>query len=724
MRMKNSLLESRLRLDEVIGGLVDEKPSLQKNGQKTEKTTSLFLKKGNYDPSIPDEREKERIEVLNAWTAQMKARVICPVKKFEPGRFQINYEQELNSQQLAAVTHIKKPTLVIAGAGSGKTRVITYKVAYLIENGVSPGEILLLTFTRKAANEMLDRVKGLLGEVSTGNVLGGTFHSFANYALRKHATIIGLPVNFSIIDNQDTADIIDLMKTELGIGAKEEGSVFPNKKKIQEILSRAKNLERTVAEVIADFSEENIPYSREIELLGEASARYKKASGLLDYDDLLLVLRDNLKINQPFREKIQKEVRYILVDEYQDTNNAQREIVELLAEKNGLVTVVGDDAQSIYGFRGAMFENILKFPGSFPDCGVVTIEKNYRSTSEILDFCNDVIAGARIGFRKEMWSDRTTGKIPKVRKFADGVEEAEYIVDTVFELTRNDLEFNDFAVLTRAGWQSNFVQAELLKRGVPFIVVGGIKFIERRHIRDMIALLKISSNPLDAVSWHRTLKLIQGIGKVRAKEIVDHIRQNNGQVDFSEFSTRTFYPEIKRLQDTINVVRETNLPLVRIVEKFLGYYQPILKQIEDDFLLRKKDLEVFTAIASRYDNLEKFLSDFALEPPSTKFQDETIPLLAPDQKPMVISTIHSAKGLEWHTVFLPHALDGLIPSVRNMETIEDLEEERRLFYVAASRAKENLYVSMPGFVANYDGFFTEPCRFLKDVKADHFQFEE
>jgi DNA helicase II / ATP-dependent DNA helicase PcrA len=652
--------------------------------------------------------------------SEMNKKLIRGIPVIKPG-LTINYQAELNEQQLIAVTTTDRPVLIIAGAGSGKTRIITYKVAYLLESGVPANEILLLTFARKSAMEMIDRTQSLLSGEYASDVLGGTFHGFANHILRRYGRIIGVPNNFSIIDTADTADIMDLMKTELGMGKRPDGRPFPRKDKIQGVVSRGKNLELPIRQIIKKEYPEDIIFVEDIEKLKQAASKYKQASSLLDFDDLMLVLRDGLRDNQLFRRKVQGLFSHILVDEYQDVNRSQREIVELLSEKNGRLTVVGDDAQSIYAFRGAQFDNIILLPQRLPECGIVMIERNYRSTQEILAFCNDVIAGAKLGFKKQMRSDRTNGRKPQLQQFADGQHEAVHIVDAMLEIRQNDLEYKDFAVLTRSSWQSNHVQAELMKRGIPYVVYGGIKFGERRHVRDVMALLKITINPMDAVAWHRILKLIEGIGNVRAKQIIGHIHENKGEVDFSWISASKAIADLKRLQDVVNEVKDGNFSVHEILDKIVVFYQPILRQIEDNHQAREKDLEVLKTIAGKYDTLEELLADFTLEPPTNRYQDRTVPMTEPDEKPMVVSTIHSAKGLEWHTVFLPHVLDGLIPSIRNMDTLEELEEERRLFYVACTRARENLFISMPGYVDSYGGVFTKPTRFLFDVDPRHYK---
>lgn len=675
-----------------------------------------------YDEVELDGETDVKIKELKEITESIESKIIEENVLDENKTYKINYTDELNSNQLAAVTVVNFPLLVIAGAGSGKTRVITYKVSYLIESGLIPSEILLLTFTRKASNEMLERVHRLLKDKSAEGVLGGTFHSFSNYILRKYGNLIGIQANFTIIDIEDTTDIIDLLKTELNISRKKGQRPFPKKRKVQTIISKSKSLELEIPEIIIKYFSEASEFTKEIELIARALIAYKKASNLFDYDDLMIVLRDSLRENKSFRDKLQRSIKYVLVDEYQDTNNTQREIVEFIVGSRGRVTVVGDDSQSIYSFRGANFENILRFPQTYPNCRVVKIEENYRSVQGILNFTNDLIQNAKIGFKKKLYSKRYTGKKPLVKKFPDSTSEAEFIVDKILDIKANDLEFSDFAVLTRANWHSNFIQAELLKRNIKFIVVGGIKFSERRHIKDIVSFLKIILNPMDAVAWHRILKLIEGIGKVRAKEIVEVIHSNNGVIDFSNFSDRKYYKELARLEKQFLKVLDQNLAPSQILEILFKFYEPILKQIEDDYEVRLEDLSVFIVIASKYDDLEKFLSDFTLEPPSNKFQDETVPVDSDDdEKPLVVSTIHSAKGLEWHTVFIPFALDGVIPSVRSIGSIQEIEEERRVFYVATSRAKENLFITMPSYVSSWDAFFTRPSRFIAEIQKDKYE---
>lgn len=707
----------------------------QKLSQKSSKKSSCgtanidldgeFAMIEDYEEIHIDEHTKNKIKVLKETTDSIESKLLSITDTNPKKIFKIDYESELNSQQFAAVTALGFPLLVIAGAGSGKTRVITYKVSYLIENGLSPSEILLLTFTRKAANEMLARVQKLLGGKSLSGVLGGTFHGFSNHMLRRHSRLIGIPNNFTIIDAEDAKDIIGLLRTELNLSSKKEsGCSFPQKGMLHTIISKAINLELTIGEVIHEFFDVLEKFTKDIELINQAFSEYKKASNILDYDDLMDVLRDKLKENEIFRKKLQDEIKYILVDEYQDINNIQREIVEYIAGEEGKLTVVGDDSQSIYAFRGANFENILRFPQFFPNCKVVKIEENYRSRQGILDFTNEIVANAKIGFQKRLYSAKYTGGKPVVKRFSNGTHEAEYIVNKLLEIRRYNCEYSDFAVLTRASRNSNFVQVELTKRGIPFIVVGGIRFSERRHIRDIVAFLKITINSLDAVAWHRILNLIEGIGKVRAKEIVNVIHSNSGTINFEKFSNAKYYNELCKLEQQFGEVIGKDLLPAQIIDELIIFYKPLLEHLEDDYEMRLKDLEVFSVVASKYDDMERFLADFTLEPPSNRFQNETTPSMDNDEEPLVVSTIHSAKGLEWHTVFIPFALDGVIPSDRALETIQGLEEERRIFYVAATRAKENLFITMPTLHSSWNAVFTKPSRFIAELDSSSYVIEK
>jgi DNA helicase-2/ATP-dependent DNA helicase PcrA len=635
--------------------------------------------------------------------------------------YKINYQNELNSAQLEAVTTVNGPVLVIAGAGSGKTRVIVYRVAFMLENGIDPDEILLLTFTRKAAREMIGRVQELLKDNIAQKVFGGTFHSFSNFILRKYSNLLNISPDFTIIDEEDSADTIDLIRSELKIEKKEKA--FPRKNRIQEIISSARNRNLTIRNVIENEFSGLVGFIDQIELIYQGYEKYKKICRIFDYDDLMDVLRDSLRDNPDFRRRLHNKFRFIMVDEYQDTNIIQKEIVEYLAEYSKNVLVVGDDSQSIYSFRGANYENILRFPQKYHDCKVIKIEENYRSNQKILDFTNEIIQNARIGYRKRLYSRIINDTLPFVRKFYDQQIEAEFVVDKIMEYREKGIALNQVAILVRAFWHARYIEVELNKRSIPYIAVGGLAFNERKHVKDIISYLRIIQNQFDAVAWHRILKYLPGVGLITAKKIIEKIIAENG-LDIDSIEKSKFAEGLKKLISMINTAKNDKAGISQKVEIIKEYYSPILQATEYDYQVRLLDINVLIDLASKYDSLDKFLTDFALDPPSKKFGNKTVPLIdETEDKPLVVSTIHSAKGLEWHSVIIPHALDGLIPSVRALNNIEEIEEERRLFYVACSRAKQDLIITMPSYVSTYSAFLSYPSRFLIEISKEKFHYQ-
>lgn len=635
--------------------------------------------------------------------------------------YKINYSAELNRAQLEAVTSLYGPILVIAGAGSGKTRVIVYRVAFMLENSIFPQEILLLTFTRRAANEMIGRVQELLKDNSVQKVFGGTFHAFSNYVLKKYANLLNIPSNFTIIDTEDSADTIDLIKSELKLIKKNKA--FPKKNRIQSIISSARNRNLTIKDVIEMEFSGLIDYAEQLELINQGYEKYKKICNLFDYDDLMDVLRDALRENKIFRSKLQNDYKFIMVDEYQDTNVVQKEIVELLSEAHKNILIVGDDAQSIYSFRGANYENILRFPQKYPDCKVIKIEENYRSNQNILDFTNEIIRNARIGYKKRLFSKIIKEGLPFVKKFYDQQSEADYIVTKILEYREKGIALNQVAILVRAFWHARFIEVELNRRGIPYIAVGGLAFNERKHVKDIISYLRILQNPYDAVAWHRILKYIPGVGLVTARKIIERINAEKG-LNIEQFEKNKFATGLRDLVEMLNSADGKQISISHKIEIIKKYYSPILQSIEHDFQIRLLDIDVLIDLAGKYDSMEKFLTDFALDPPSKRFGNRTTPLIdETEDKPLTVSTIHSAKGLEWYSVIIPHALDGLLPSVRALKNIEELEEERRLFYVACSRAKAELIITMPSYISTYQGFLSYPSRFLVEISKDKFQYQ-
>ncbi len=699
--------------DELLSGLFDSVSKIKP--AESPVASNPFTNQPDYEDIVVDDVTQEKINQLQKITFELEKKELdISLPATLDASLQVDYLKELNKNQCIAAINTEGPCLVIAGAGSGKTRVIVYRVSYLLETGADPGQILLLTFTRKAAREMLNRVEKLLHNKSSLKIPGGTFHAFANYTLRRFANMLGLSPSFTIIDSEDSADAIDLIKTELKYN--KQYQKFPKKQRLQEIISASRNRMMPVAEVIEREFSGLEDFVQEIETIKQGYQRYKTLSNVMDYDDLMELLLHHLKANPVFLRRLQDMYRYILVDEFQDTNVVQKEIVTLLAHKHQNIMAVGDDSQSIYAFRGANYENILRFHETFPNAFIVKIEQNYRSNQGILDFTNAIISKATLGYRKKLYSDNQTHWKPVIRQFYSQIEEAEFIVDRVLELREKGIPLEQQAVLFRAMWHSNFIQTELLKRNIPYVVVGGLKFTERRHIKDLIAFLRVLQNPSDAVAWHRILKLLPGIGKISAGKILKDIRIRDGKISFEEFSNRKFFDELEKLATALNKAKEEEKNLSTKINQIKNYYAPILETLEYDFAVRMNDIQVFIELAEKYQDLEQFLSDFALDPPANRFQDKGTPLIDEEEdKPLVLSTVHSAKGLEWYAVFIPFALDGLFPSIRAFKHIEQLEEERRLFYVACSRAKEQLYITMPSYVASYNAFFSFPSRFITEI---------
>ena len=634
--------------------------------------------------------------------------------------YRIPYAEALNSSQLDAVTMTEGPILVVAGAGSGKTRTLTYRVARLVEEGISPRSILLLTFTRKAADEMLKRASQLLDD-RCENVSGGTFHSFANMVLRRNAASIGFDSGFSIIDRSDSESLISMLRKEMGFVSTYRS--FPRKQTLATIFSKAVNKVLPVEEVIFNDYSHFSPFLEGIMDLYQAYEKRKAEHCFLDFDDLLVFLRQVLKEQSGLRERLTQEYRYIMVDEYQDTNQIQADIIYLLVGQEKNVMVVGDDSQSIYAFRGANFKNIIDFPKMFPGTKIIRLEENYRSVQPILDLANIIIDRAEEKYTKTLFTSKPGGPVPTLITATDENSQSRFIVNKVLELNQSGIPPNQLAVLFRAGFHSFDLEIELNRVGLSFIKVGGFKFMESAHIKDVLAHLRIFANPYDRLSWYRILLLIENIGPRSAQQIYDAIVSNQSGYEgiFSVSGKKGYAAGLDRLKGLLKEIHDNPLSVTEMGEHVLEYYVPLLKESYDDYPKRLKDLEQVLVIMSRYAHLEPFLTDMALEPPNTSF-DDTFSDPEGDQR-LTLSTIHSAKGLEWHTVFIIWALDGRFPSVQSIERIEVLEEELRLMYVASTRAKENLYYLCP--MAVYDRHtglsFSRPSRFIDGISEEHLQ---
>lgn len=632
-------------------------------------------------------------------------------------RFSINYEQELNSSQFEAVSSINGMYLVIAGAGTGKTKTLVYRVARLVELGYNPKSILLLTFTRKAAREMMNKASLLLDK-RCSKVNGGTFHSFANLTLRKYSKFINLNPNFTILDQGDGEDVINLIRGQLNLNQKEKR--FPNKRTVFNVISLSVNKGVPVQTIVSEeypHFEDHIDKILEIKKIYES---YKAKNSLLDYDDLLIYLRKFLfEMNEGTKSLLSK-INFVMVDEYQDTNKLQADLVKGLTQLNHNLMVVGDDAQSIYSFRGANFKNIMDFPKIFPGTKIIKLEENYRSTQNILNFANHIIDGATEKYTKFLFSKRKDGELPVIISASTENMQSRFIVERILELNESGVPLNEIAVLFRSSFFSFDLEIELNKANIPFIKFGGLKFIETAHVKDVLAFLRIIANPKDFVSWYRVLLLHEGIGPKKAQAIINEVEQSELSItqNFNSIIKKKYKDNIYALFSLLNNVYQ-NFPLpADKIEVILNYYKPLFRAKYDDFNKRGKDLEIFNNIASNYKSLHSFLADMALEPP----RDSVIDVDSEDKEKefLTLSTIHSAKGLEWHTVFIIHALEGFFPSGQSFDKIETLEEERRLMYVASTRAKENLYVSYPMHLFDrYNGFtIAKPSRFINDISED------
>jgi DNA helicase-2/ATP-dependent DNA helicase PcrA len=643
-----------------------------------------------------------------------------PIKSSPPSNrhFQIQYETELNSAQLEAVMATEGPLLVIAGAGSGKTRTLTYRVARMVEEGVAPASILLLTFTRKAAQQMLSRASGLLDR-RCESVAGGTFHSFGNLILRRYGSALGLASNFSIFDRVDSEALIGMLRKEVGAAA--SGRALPRKHTLANIFSRAVNKMIPLEDVVYEDYPHLTGELEAMDKIFQSYKHYKKENNFLDFDDLLVYQLKLLKNNPDLRDRISSAYQYVMVDEYQDTNKIQAQILYLLTGANQNIMVVGDDSQSIYAFRGANFRNIMKFPDMFPGTRVIALEENYRSVQPILTLTNSIIKQAKEKYTKNLFTRKTGGSLPVLVNTQSENEQSLYIVDKIQQLRQQGIELNQIAVLFRAGFHSFDLEIELTRSRIPFIKVGGFKFVESAHIKDVLAHLRVLANPYDRISWYRILLLIAKIGPAGAQKIYEAIvAEGVGVAGLQSVNLKSAAAKgLQRLKDLFAVVDTLKMPLEHIGETIIEYYLPILKDRYDDHPKRAKDLEQLVAIMERYSSLEKFLTDMALEPPNTAV-DGTFTANNPEEDRLVLSTIHSAKGLEWHTVFIIWALDGRFPSSHALHKEGELEEELRLMYVAATRACQNLYFTYPNQV--YDRslgiVLNHPSRFIDMMPDD------
>jgi DNA helicase II / ATP-dependent DNA helicase PcrA len=659
----------------------------------------------------------------------------------------IDYAAELNEQQLAAVTAPPGPLLVIAGAGSGKTRTLTYRVAYLLENGVDARNILLLTFTNKAARQMLDRVSNLL-PVDAAGIWGGTFHSIGNRMLRRHGSALGYSSGFTIMDREDQKDLIATVVASSGIDPKEMR--FPKADVLADIFSFVVNTERPMEELLAEKFPYFLPLLEQIKDVQARYERKKKATNSLDFDDLLEKTLRMLIEHEHIARFYRRQFQFILVDEYQDTNKIQADFIDLLAREHQNVMVVGDDAQSIYSWRGANFQNILEFPKRYPKAQVFRIELNYRSVPEILEVANSAIAANVKQFKKNLSATRDSKAMkPALIALNDGSEQAQFLAQRVLELRDEGVELNEIAVLYRAHYHAVELQLELSRRGIPYQITSGIRFFEQAHIKDVASFIRFVANPRDEVAFKRMVRLLPGIGGKIAENLWSGWEKSLDSVPVASVADRgpgstppateetaagdhgysigerllklnvttrskKMWEQLAQTLDEIAPNGKPNPPSAMIVSVVEAIYDDYAKANFTNYELRREDLNQLASFARQFSDAQEFLSQLAL---ISNVDAEPTPNAAADNEAVNLSSVHQAKGLEFHTVFVIWLTDGMFPSSRSLETRDAIEEERRLFYVAITRARDELYLSYPHMRLNagFGDVFQRPSRFLKEI---------
>ena len=608
-----------------------------------------------------------------------------------------DFAAELNPAQLQAATHADGPLLIIAGAGTGKTRTLVYRVAHLLERGVRPERILLLTFTRRSAQEMLGRAERLVGSASRA-VHGGTFHATAHRLLRKFGQAAGLPADFTIMDQSDAEDLMQLSRAKLGFAEKKKR--FPKKSTLHHVYSRHVNTEIPVPAILSEDYPQYREYEEEFSRIFADYTERKTGRNLVDYDDLLLFWAMLMESGSGLADKIAALYDHILVDEYQDTNQLQARILKGMCRTHRNITVVGDDAQSIYSFRGATIRNILDFPAQFDGASVVALEENYRSTQPILDVTNTVISRAEERYTKNLFTKRTGGEKPWLVTAHDESAQTLFVVDRILELHEEGVPLSEMAVLFRAGYMSADLEIELTARSIPFEKWGGIKFLEAAHVKDVLAFLRILENPRDEVSWYRLLMLMPGIGETTARGAIDSMTMASWASDaFGRYQPPPRARDAhKSLVQLLDALRESPVDVEGAVTveiaRIRRLYDDILRERYDRVEPRLSDLDQLQTIAGGYPSRAAFLSALALEPPQAT-QDFGFGGENSEDDVLILSTAHSAKGREWDAVFVIWAVDGWFPMARALGNEDEIEEERRLMYVAMTRPRNHLFVTYP-----------------------------
>jgi len=625
----------------------------------------------------------------------------------------IDYASELNEEQLRVVQEGDGPTLVLAGAGSGKTRTIIYRVAWLLEHGVKPSEILLVTFTNKAAKEMTTRLESLLAR-HPGSLWSGTFHSIANRLLRRHSGQLGYASNYTILDQDDSKSLIKMCVKEAKVSTK--GRRFPSPPNLQSVLSYTRNASLSIPSVIEKRYPQFSEHMFDIERIGELYEQKKFSSNAMDFDDLLLNMHRLLVEWPEIEDQLASQFRYILVDEYQDTNVLQANIVARLSKVHRNILVVGDDAQSIYSFRAADIQNILKFPSMFESSQTFRLETNYRSTPEILALANDSIAYNTDQFEKELKPFHTSGEKPSTAPHRSPRQEASFIADHITAKLHHDGEAAEIAVLFRAAYQSQSLEFELMKRRIPYDYRGGMRFFERAHIKDAIAFQRIIENPRDAASWFRILAMQVGVGPVTAQKIISVVQERKPEEWMGDeifgFLPKKAGEGWKQAREMLKTVLEATSISSQIRAVLSTPYVEYLEHQYTNSADRITDLEQLAMFAEQYTDRSVFLEDVTLSDEFGSSMDRNRSFNEPR---IILTTIHQAKGLEWDTVFVISLSDGSFPSRKSLDNEADIQEERRLFYVAVTRARKHLFLTYAttGIGDAYQSFL--PSMFLQEL---------
>ncbi|HEX8164004.1 MAG TPA: ATP-dependent helicase [Pyrinomonadaceae bacterium] len=644
------------------------------------------------------------------------------------------YREELNEEQFAVATAPAGASLVIAGAGSGKTRAITYRVAYLVEHGVAPSRIFLATFTNRAAREMLRRVEQLTGG-DVRRVWGGTFHRVANLTLRRHAAALGYGESFTILDSEDARDLLNVCVDDAGIDTRARR--FPKAEVLQDIISYANNTDRPVADVVARRYPHFEPLAQQIARVDTVFAARKLARNAMDYDDLLLNWKRLLVEKPEIAALYGEQFEHILVDEYQDTNKLQAEIVDLLAARHRNVMVVGDDAQAIFAWRGAEWANIYEFPKRYPEARQYKLEQNYRSTPEILAVANVSIASNRKQFPKVLRAvRRSLGLLPALVPCRDADQQAAFVAARILELRDEGTPLEECAVLYRSHFHSLELQLELARRGIPYRIRSGVRFFEQAHIKDVVSYLRLVANPKDELAWKRVLKLIPNVGAATAARVWEQLTFApdplalvlRGGADAAVRQRGTSWAEFRALLEELASQESRNNPARQIELVLARGYEAYLSATYENADARLEDLRQLAQYSTRYNSTEEFLSELALL--STERFGAPQPLTGEDvvqgddeDELLTLTSVHQAKGLEWRAVFIIWAADGKFPSPRSLRDAEGEEEERRLWYVAVTRARDQLHITYPQVVTDYtkQTVLQRPSRFVTEVPPELYE---